>query len=115
MAWPTTGSLPTMTMVIGVEAFRRIDGPMGRFELAGEFASSPLGTRLLSSISSTPSCPGIAAYPSTREPRLHGSTALNSIRILSTGITILLGGEPAHLPGGTFFVVTGYMPLGRSS
>ncbi len=113
MARPTTGSLPTMTMVIGVEAFRRIDGPMGRSTLAGEFGSSPLGTRLLSSFS-TPSCPGIAAYLSTREPRLAGYTAVNSIRILSTGITVLLGGEPAHLPSGTSFVVTGYMPLGRS-
>ena len=113
MARPTTGSLPTMTMVIGVEDFRRIDGPMGSFKLAGEFGSFPLGTRLLSSFSSIPSCPGIAAYLSPRESRLDGCTAVNSIRILSTGITVLLGGEPAHLPGGTYFVVTGDMPLGR--
>ena len=46
MARPTMGSLPTMTTVIGVEAFRRIDGPMGRFELAGEFGELPLGTGL---------------------------------------------------------------------
>src|ERR671917_2107212 len=102
MARPTTGSLPTMTMVIGVEAFWRIDGPMGRFKLAGEFGGIPLGTGLLSSSSSssTPSCcPGIAAYLSTREPRLDGYTAPNSIRILCTGVTVLLGGDPAHLPG----------------
>jgi hypothetical protein len=36
MARPTMGSLPTMAMVIGVEAFRRIDGPMGRFKLTGD-------------------------------------------------------------------------------
>jgi hypothetical protein len=36
MALPTMGSLPTMTMVIGVEAFRCIDGPTGRFKLAGD-------------------------------------------------------------------------------
>ena len=113
MARPTMGSLPTMTTVIGVEAFRRIDGPMGRFKLAGEFGGLPLGTGLLSTFSSIPSCPGIAAYLSPRESRLDGYTAVNSIRILSTGITVLLGGEPAHLPGGTYFVVIGYMPLGR--
>src|ERR671916_2274126 len=97
MARPTTGSLPTMTMVIGVEAFRRIDGAMGRSELTGDsvvwFGSSPPGTRLLSSFSSTPSCPGIAVCLCTREPRLAGYPAVNCTLIVSTGITVLSGGS----------------------
>ncbi len=62
--------------------------------------------------------PTPAKTPTSTAPILRcADIAMNALLCLRRhpiGITVLLGGEPAHLPSGTFFVVTGYMPLGRS-